>query len=54
MEERPLELHELPYEVAFGILTERRGYSAERADEIIAISRGESAGDIQFDYGDDD
>ncbi|MDP9479769.1 MAG: hypothetical protein M3R38_29605 [Actinomycetota bacterium] len=54
MEGRLPEIHELPYEDAFEILTKKRGYSAERADEIIAISRGESSGDIHFDYGDDD
>jgi hypothetical protein len=46
-------VHELPYEVAMDILTSD-GYTTERADEIIAISRGESSGDRVAEYGDDD
>jgi predicted RNase H-like HicB family nuclease/uncharacterized protein YuzE len=46
------EVHEFPYEVAFWILTKKQGYTANQAGEIIAISRGESTGDIQPDYED--
>ncbi len=41
------ELHELPREVAFWILTEKRGYTANHAREIIAMARGEWEGDVQ-------
>ncbi len=53
MEERHLEVYQLPYDVAMTIL-KRRGYSLEQADEIIAINRGESTGDRVAEYGDDD
>ncbi len=45
-EPRYPEIHELPYDVAFAILTEKKSYTADQAREIIAISRGESEGDV--------
>lgn len=39
-------IYELPYDVALEILTKSEGYGVEEAQEILAIARGESKGDV--------
>ncbi len=51
-EPEALRIHELPRDVALIILA-RRGYTGDRAEEQLAISRGENMDDVIYEYGDE-
>lgn len=43
---KPKPIWELPHTIALEILTKKQGMTEERAEEYLAIARGESNGDL--------